>query len=211
MLKKYRAAFIGSDMSDIKKLQRHISNLMITEALDSMPVSDYAQVFARDDIDVIIVSKAPAAPMVFLLQALQSQKPVFFEDCYFSLAELESIKKIIAHQVCSSIQIGFPHRFDPHLAHLQQEIKKNVLGKLYLLKSVQHFAKGEKEQALLRALDGVQFISDQPIKELFSMHGKETTVISLRLQNDTLAVIDLNQQTHYGLINASVLGKNVRC
>lgn len=97
-----------------------------------------------------------------------------------------------------SLHIGFMRRFDPHLAHLQQQIKKNVLGKLYLVKLVQHYTIGSEDHAILSALDCMQFITGQSIKEIFSMRNNHATVISLRMHNDTLAVIDLKLQTNHG-------------
>lgn len=93
MLKNYRAAFIGSNMDEVKKLQRYIKNMTIAMIMNSSDPLDYDEVFTRDDIDVIIVNRLPSAPMLFLLHAQHCKKPIFFEDCYFNLVETESFKK----------------------------------------------------------------------------------------------------------------------
>lgn len=209
MLKYYRTAFVGSDINEVKKLQRHIKNMAIAAVLNAADLSLCEELFMREDVDVIIVSHFPPAPMAFLLQAMQSKKPVFFEDCYFNVVEIDSLKKLLDQEMIPALHIGSIHRYDPHLAYLQQSIQKNTLGKLYLVKIIKHYINNTVDQALLSALDCVRFVTDQAIKETFVMHGNRTHVISLRLENDVLVVIDLNQQMDYGYDDRiEVLGEN---
>jgi myo-inositol 2-dehydrogenase/D-chiro-inositol 1-dehydrogenase len=119
------------------------------------------------------------------------------------------------------LQVGFNRRFDPSLCKLQAAVHSGAVGELHSLRVVNRdprvpdpeFARGSGGMFLdftIHDFDTLRFLSGSEIVEVYaagsalidpalaSVGDIDTAVISVRLANGALCVIDNSRQTGYG-------------
>jgi myo-inositol 2-dehydrogenase/D-chiro-inositol 1-dehydrogenase len=157
----------------------------------------------------LIVSAAAAGKHVFC------EKPVGFDE--------QPIEEAIAAAKAAGIQlqVGFNRRFDPDVCRLAEAVRDGDVGELHGLRVINRDPAAPPIEFVKRSggmffdfaihdFDTVRFLSGSEIEEVFaagavlidpaigSAGDIDTAIISLRLANGALCVIDNSRQARYG-------------
>jgi myo-inositol 2-dehydrogenase/D-chiro-inositol 1-dehydrogenase len=157
----------------------------------------------------LIVEAAAAGKHVFC------EKPVGFDE--------EPIEKAIAAAEAAGVQlqVGFNRRFDPDVCRLAEAVRDGDVGELHGLRVINRdpaappidFVKrsgGMFFDFAIHDFDTVRFLSGSEIEEVFAAGAVlidpaignagdiDTAIITLRLANGALCVLDNSRQARYG-------------
>ncbi len=179
------------------------------------------KILADTDIDAVIIAASTAVHVALIEKAIQFKKAVFCEKpVSLSLDVLNALKaKIDDHQV--KFQVGLNRRFDPDFLNLKQQLANQVIGRPYIIKITNRdpqrpdlsFVKdsgGLFYDFNVHDFDMVHFLTGKSVVEtqvmgdalidpqLKAFNDIDTAIISKKLNDGTLVVIDSSRETSYG-------------
>jgi myo-inositol 2-dehydrogenase/D-chiro-inositol 1-dehydrogenase len=178
-------------------------------------------VFRDTEIDAVVIT-APSGRHVELIRRaaeegkhIYCEKPVAFEPGPIE----QALAAVQAAGV--QLQVGFNRRFDPGVRRLAQAVHDGEVGELHSLRVTNRDPASPPIDFVRRSggmffdftihdLDTVRFVSGSEIEEVYAAGAVlidpeigaagdiDTALISLRLANGALCVIDNSRQTNYG-------------
>jgi myo-inositol 2-dehydrogenase/D-chiro-inositol 1-dehydrogenase len=183
--------------------------------------TDVDAVLRDPEIEGVVIT-APSGMHVELIEKAAAagkhifcEKPVAFEP--------ERIERAQAAAAAAGVklQVGFNRRFDPSIVAAWQAVQDGAIGEIHHVRVTNRDPKAPPISFVKRSgglffdfaihdFDTVRFLSGSEIDELYAVGavlvdpeiGKagdvDTAVITLRLANGALAVIDCSRQTNYG-------------
>jgi len=181
-----------------------------------------SEVLLRDvEIEAVVIALPSGLHADTIRRAAEAGKQIFCEKPVAFAPEPieEALAAVRAAGV--QLQVGFNRRFDPSLLKLQQAVRDGVLGDLHSLRIVNRDPKAPDIDFVRRSggmlldftihdLDTARFLSADEIEEVYAVGAAlvdpeiaaagdiDTAVVTLRLANGALCVIDNSRQTHYG-------------
>ena len=173
------------------------------------------------EVDACIIATPSTLHATLITACANAGKHVFCEKpVSFNVEVLMAVKHDV-EKARINLQIGFNRRFDPSIAKLQQEVARNKLGAIYLLKLVSRdplrpridFVKdsgGLFFDFNVHDFDMLRFITGDKIDEIYvagdalidrnlvHYHDIDTAIISAKMKSGALAIIDSSRETGYG-------------
>jgi myo-inositol 2-dehydrogenase/D-chiro-inositol 1-dehydrogenase len=173
------------------------------------------------EVEAVVIT-APSGLHVELIQRAAAagkhifcEKPVAFEPAPIEQAQAAAAAAGV------KLQVGFNRRFDPSILRMRQAVQAGEVGEIHQLRVTNRDPKAPPIDFVkhsgglffdfaIHDFDTMRFLSGSEIVELYALGavlvdpeiGKagdiDTAVITLRLANGALGVIDCSRQTNYG-------------
>lgn len=183
--------------------------------------TDYKKILADKEIEAVLICSSTDTHSNISLEAIAAGKHIFCEKPIDH--DVNKIVEVIDALKKSSVkyQVGFNRRFDHNFRAAREAVAKGKIGELNLLKicsrdpgappvSYIKVSGGIFLDMTIHDFDMVRFMSGSEVTEVFAYGavlvdeeiGKagdiDTAIISMRLENGALAVIDNCRRASYG-------------
>jgi len=189
----------------------------------SIPVRsiDNAAVFDDPEIQAVVITASSGSHAELIRQAAAAGKHAFCEKpVAFEPAAIEDVLKAV-RSARIKLQVGFNRRSDPSLLDLMEAVREGTVGDVHTVRVTNRDPKAPPIDFVKRSgglffdfvihdFDTVRFLSGSEILEVYAVGGVlidpaigdagdiDTAVVTLRLANGALAVIDNSRQAVYG-------------
>ncbi len=181
----------------------------------------YVDILNDPEIDVVLVCSPTDTHSQISIEALEAGKHVFCEKPIdFDLDRIKAVLKTV-EKTGLKFQIGFNRRFDHNFKKLKQTTVNGAIGEPHIIKITSRdpepppteYVKESGGMFLdmtIHDFDMVRFLSDSEVEEVFALGGVlvdpaigkegdiDTAIVSLKLKNGALAVIDNSRKAVYG-------------
>lgn len=182
---------------------------------------DYKEILYDKSIQAVLVCSSTDTHSSISIDMIEAGKHVFCEKPVDH--DIEKINKVIKALRNSNVlyQVGFNRRFDHNFRAAKQAIVDNKIGKINIIKITSRdpapppldyikVSGGLFLDMMIHDFDMVRFISNSEIQEIFALGdnlisdeiGKvgdiDTAIVTMKLENNALAVIDNSRKTSYG-------------
>ena len=183
--------------------------------------TDYREVLADKEIGAVLICTPTDTHAAISLEALEAGKHVFCEKPVDT--EPERIAEVAARvrQTGLKYQVGFNRRFDHNFSALRHAVLEGRVGEIHLVKVTSRDPAPPSPEYARRSggmfldmtihdFDMVRFLSGADVEEIHVMAaslvdpeiGKagdcDTAILSMKLSNGALAVIDNSRRAAYG-------------
>lgn len=208
--------------------------------LSVFPKENIDQVLNDDEINTVLIAASSSEHVNLIKLAAEKGKHIFCEKpIAFSPEEIqEAIDAVKIAKV--KIQVGFNRRFDPEFSRVKSTVTEGKIGNVHIIRITNRDPKRPDLNFIPRSgglfldfnihdIDTARFVSGAEVDEVFAMGanlvdaeiGKlgdiDTCVISLKMSNGALCVIDSSREAQYGYdqrlevfgSKGSVLAQNV--
>lgn len=182
---------------------------------------DYHEILNDKEIDAVLICSSTDTHSKISLEAIAANKHIFCEKPIDH--DVDRIKEVVAALENSKVkyQVGFNRRFDHNFKAVKKAVVDGKIGTPHILKitsrdpqppSIEYVkvSGGMFLDMTIHDFDMVRFLLDSEVEEVFaygaslvnSEIGKagdiDTAIITLKLENGALAVIDNSRQASYG-------------
>lgn len=182
---------------------------------------DYHKILADPAVDIVLICSSTDTHSQISLEAIAAGKHVFCEKPIDH--DVEKIKAVIAALKDSKVkyQVGFNRRFDHNFMAAREAVKSGKIGDLNILKitsrdpgappvSYIKVSGGIFLDMTIHDFDMVRFMSGAEVEEVYAIGGVlvdpaigeagdiDTAIITMKLSNGALAVIDNCRRATYG-------------
>lgn len=183
--------------------------------------TDYHEILNDKEIDAVLICSSTDTHSKISLESIAANKHIFCEKPIDH--DVDRIKEVIAALENSKVkyQVGFNRRFDHNFKAVKQAVVDGKVGVPHILKitsrdpqppSIEYVkvSGGMFLDMTIHDFDMVRFLLDSEVEEVFVYGGSlvnaeigkagdvDTAIISLKLANGALAVIDNSRQAAYG-------------
>jgi len=183
--------------------------------------TDNSAVFDDTEIVAVVITASSGKHSELIQQAAAKGKHVFCEKPVgFDEGPIE--EAIAAAKAAGvQLQVGFNRRFDPDVRSLAESVRDGGVGELHGLRVINRDPSAPPIDFVLRSggmffdfaihdFDTIRFLSNSEIEEVFAAGAVlvdpeignagdiDTAIITLRLANGALCVIDNSRQARYG-------------
>lgn len=183
--------------------------------------TDYHEILNDKEIDAVLICSSTDTHSKISLEAIAANKHIFCEKPIDH--DVERIKEVVAALENTKVkyQVGFNRRFDHNFKAVKQAVLDGKVGVPHILKitsrdpqppSIEYVkvSGGMFLDMTIHDFDMVRFLLDSEVEEVFVYGGSlvneeigkagdvDTAIISLKLANGALAVIDNSRQAAYG-------------
>ena len=184
-------------------------------------VSDYHEILNAPEIDAVLICSSTNTHSPISLEAIAAGKHVFCEKPIDH--DLGRIKQVVEALKGSHLkyQVGFNRRFDHNFAAVKQAILENKVGDVHIIKitsrdpeppSAEYAAVsgGMFLDMTIHDFDMVRFLAGCDAEEIYVQSAVlvdpaigeagdvDTAVITLKMENGAIAVIDNSRRAAYG-------------
>ena len=183
--------------------------------------TDNAAVLGDPEIEAVVIAASSGLHIELIRRAAEAGKHIFCEKpVAFEPGPIEEILRIAA-DAGIQLQVGFNRRFDPSLLKASEAVLRGEIGKVHTIRVTNRDPTPPDIDFVRRSgglffdftvhdFDTVRFLSGSEIVELFAVGEVlidpeigaagdiDTAVITLRLANGALAVIDNSRHAVYG-------------
>jgi myo-inositol 2-dehydrogenase / D-chiro-inositol 1-dehydrogenase len=173
------------------------------------------------EIEAVVITAPSGLHVELIRRAAAAGKHIFCEKpVAFEPAPIEQAQAA-ATAAGVKLQVGFNRRFDPSLLKMWQGVQAGEVGEIHQLRVTNRDPKAPPIEFVKRSgglffdfaihdFDTIRFLSESEIVELFAVEAVlvdpeigragdvDTAVITVRLANGALGVIDCSRQTNYG-------------
>ncbi|MCL2631056.1 MAG: inositol 2-dehydrogenase [Firmicutes bacterium] len=182
---------------------------------------DYSEILKDKEIKIVLICSSTDTHSKISLEAISAGKHVFCEKPVDH--DINKIKEVISALNKSKVkyQVGFNRRFDHNFRSAKEAVDNGSIGELALLKicsrdpgappvSYIKVSGGMFLDMTIHDFDMVRYIAGCEVDEVYAMGGVtvdpaigtagdiDTAIITLRLENGALAVIDNCRRASYG-------------
>lgn len=182
---------------------------------------DYKAILQDEDIQAVLICSSTDTHSVISLEAIDAGKHIFCEKPIdHDVNKILAVKKALENKYLK-YQVGFNRRFDHNFMAVKEAIKSGAIGDMNLLKVCSRDPAAPPVEYIkvsggifldmtIHDFDMVRFLSDCEVKEVFAYGAVlvdpaigeagdiDTAVISLKLENGAIAVIDNCRRASYG-------------
>lgn len=179
------------------------------------------KVLSDPEVEAVVITAPSGRHVELIRQAAAAGKHIYCEKpVAFEPQAIEQAQAAVK-AAGVKLQVGFNRRFDPSLLQMWQAVQGGKVGEIHQLRVTNRDPKAPPVDFVKRSgglffdfaihdFDTIRFLSGSEIVELFAVGavlvdpeiGKagdiDTAVITLRLANGALGVIDCSRQTNYG-------------
>lgn len=183
--------------------------------------SDINSILQDKSIDACIIATPSTTHAELIRACVRHGKHIFCEKpVSFDKSVLIDLKNIV-EQSGIKLQIGFNRRFDPGFRKIKNELANGAIGALHLIKITNRDPKRPDLNFVkdsgglffdfnIHDFDALHYLTGLTITEVFAQgdaliqpelkaYGDiDTAIISLKLSNQSMAIIDCSRETGYG-------------
>lgn len=183
--------------------------------------SDLSQIIDDKSIEAVVISVPSAFHVEFVEIFAKARKHIFCEKpVSFTLEGLNKAKDVVARERIA-LQVGFNRRFDPSFREIKNKIEKGEIGDIQLIKITNRDPKRANLEFVknsgglffdfnIHDFDMIHYISGVKIDEIYAIGDAliqpelkaykdiDTALISMRLENGALAIVDTSRESGYG-------------
>lgn len=200
----------------VEKSREWIENLGIKNLY-----SDYRELLANDEVEAVVIATSTDTHAEISIAAARAGKQIFCEKPIDW--DIPRIKEVLAEVEKAGVkfQVGFNRRFDHNFRRLREVVQSGQVGDPHIIHifsrdpappSVDYIktSGGLFNDMMIHDFDMVRYLSGYDVVEV-TAHGAvlidpaigeagdiDTAVVTLRLSNGAIAVIDNSRQAVYG-------------
>ena len=182
---------------------------------------DYSKILNDPKIDAVLICSSTDTHSPISIEAIKAGKHVFCEKPVDH--DIDRIKAVITELENSNVkyQVGFNRRFDHNFRAVKEAVADGKIGDMHIIKitsrdpeappvSYVKVSGGMFLDMTIHDFDMVRYLSDSEVEEVYAMGsvlvneeiGKagdiDTAIITMKLANGALAVIDNSREAAYG-------------
>ncbi|MBZ9607168.1 inositol 2-dehydrogenase [Clostridium estertheticum] len=183
--------------------------------------TDYKKILEDPEIDAVLICSSTDTHSPISIEAIRAGKHVFCEKPIDH--DLTRIKEVINELGKSKVkyQVGFNRRFDHNFKSVKNAVASGKIGEPHILKitsrdpeppSIDYvkISGGMFLDMTIHDFDMARYLLDSEVEEVYAVGNVlidnaigeagdiDTAIITLKMQNGTLAVIDNSRQSAYG-------------
>lgn len=182
---------------------------------------DYTKILNDEEIDAVLICTSTDTHSPISIEAIKAGKHVFCEKPIDH--DVEKIQNVMKELEKSNVkyQVGFNRRFDHNFMAAEEAVKSGKIGDINIIKitsrdpeappvSYVKVSGGMFLDMTIHDFDMVRYLSGSEVEEVYAMGavlvneeiGKagdiDTAIITMKLANGALAVIDNSREACYG-------------
>ena len=199
----------------------HVDPAWADELGIPIAATDADVLLSDPEIEAVVIATPSGRHVEMVRRAARAGKQIFCVKpvAFTPEAIIEAIDAVAAAGV--QLQVGFNRRFDPSICRLAEAVADGQVGELHSIRVINRDPKAPPIDFVRRSggmffdftihdFDVVRFISGSEIEELYATGAVlvdpeigaagdiDTAIITARLENGALCVIDNSRQTNYG-------------
>lgn len=183
---------------------------------------DYHKIIEDNDIDAVLVCSSTDTHASVSIEAINAGKHVFCEKPVdHSIAKIKEVADALASHPGVKLQVGFNRRFDHNFAAIRKAYDDGRIGGAHILKITSRDPEPPNPKYIavsggifldmtIHDFDMAAFLTNSDVQEVYVNSavlvdpeiGKQgdvdTAIISLKMSNGALAVIDNSRRAAYG-------------
>ncbi len=183
---------------------------------------DYHKIIEDDDIDAVLVCSSTDTHASVSIEAINAGKHVFCEKPVdHSIAKIKEVADALASHPGVKLQVGFNRRFDHNFAAIRKAYDDGRIGGAHILKITSRDPEPPNPKYIavsggifldmtIHDFDMAAFLTNSDVQEVYVNSavlvdpeiGKQgdvdTAIITLKMSNGALAVIDNSRRAAYG-------------
>lgn len=187
----------------------------------SVTTKDYKEILADPEIDAVLICSSTDTHSPISMEAIEAGKHVFCEKPIdHDVDKIKAVMKALEGKT-TKYQVGFNRRFDHNFRAVQQAVKAGKIGDPHIIKitsrdpeppSAQYVAVsgGMFLDMTIHDFDMVRFLAGCDAEEVYVQSAVlvdpaigeagdvDTAVITLKMENGAIAVIDNSRKAVYG-------------
>lgn len=183
---------------------------------------DYKQILEDPDIDAVLVCSSTDTHAAISIEAIQAGKHVFCEKPVdHALDKIRAVEEALAAHPGCRFQVGFNRRFDHNFAAVRKAYDEGRIGEAHILKITSRdpeppnpayikVSGGMFLDMTIHDFDMACFLTDSDVEEIYVQSAVlvdpaigqqgdvDTAIITMKMANGALAVIDNSRRAAYG-------------
>ena len=188
----------------------------------SKVTKDYKDILNDKDIDAVLVCSSTDTHAAISIEAINAGKHVFCEKPVdHSIEKIQAVADALKEHPDIKFQVGFNRRFDHNFAAIRKAYDDGKIGEAHILKITSRdpeppnpaYIKGSGGIFLdmtIHDFDMACFLTDSDVEELYvnsavlvdpaigEQGDVDTAIITMKMANGALAVIDNSRKAAYG-------------
>lgn len=196
------------------------------EMIESMGVKkvykDYHEILSDPEIDAVLVCSSTDTHAAISIEAIKAGKHVFCEKPVdHSLEKIQEVADVLAEHPECRFQVGFNRRFDHNFAAIRKAYDEGKIGEAHILKITSRdpeppnpayikVSGGMFLDMTIHDFDMACFLTNSDVEEVYVQSAVlvdpaigeqgdvDTAIITLKMANGALAVIDNSRRAAYG-------------
>ncbi len=183
---------------------------------------DYKEILADPEIDAVLVCSSTDTHAAVSIEAIQAGKHVFCEKPVdHALDKIQKVADALAAHPQCKFQVGFNRRFDHNFAAVRRAYDQGKIGQAHVLKITSRdpeppnpayikVSGGMFLDMTIHDFDMACFLTDSGVEEVYVQSAVlvdpaigeqgdvDTAIITMKMANGALAVIDNSRRAVYG-------------
>lgn len=183
---------------------------------------DYKEILADPEIDAVLVCSSTDTHASISIEAIEAGKHVFCEKPVdHALERIRAVETALAAHPGCKFQVGFNRRFDHNFAAVRRAYDEGKIGEAHVLKITSRdpeppnpayikVSGGMFLDMTIHDFDMACFLTDSDVEEVYVQSAVlvdpaigeqgdvDTAVITMKMANGALAVIDNSRRAAYG-------------
>lgn len=183
---------------------------------------DYKQILADPEIDAVLVCSSTDTHAAISIEAIQAGKHVFCEKPVdHALDKIKAVEEALAAHPGCKFQVGFNRRFDHNFAAVRKAYDQGRIGEAHILKITSRdpeppnpayikVSGGMFLDMTIHDFDMACFLTGSDVEEVYVQSAVlvdpaigeqgdvDTAIITMKMTNGALAVIDNSRRAAYG-------------
>lgn len=188
----------------------------------SKVTKDYKDILNDKDIDAVLVCSSTDTHAAISIEAINAGKHVFCEKPVdHSIEKIQAVADALKEHPDIKFQVGFNRRFDHNFAAIRKAYDDGKIGEAHILKITSRdpeppnpayikVSGGIFLDMTIHDFDMVCFLTDSDVEELYvnsavlvdpaigEQGDVDTAIITMKMANGALAVIDNSRKAAYG-------------
>lgn len=188
----------------------------------SKVTKDYKDILNDKDIDAVLVCSSTDTHAAISIEAINAGKHVFCEKPVdHSIEKIQAVADALKEHPDIKFQVGFNRRFDHNFAAIRKAYDDGKIGKAHILKITSRdpeppnpayikVSGGIFLDMTIHDFDMACFLTDSDVEELYvnsavlvdpaigEQGDVDTAIITMKMANGALAVIDNSRKAAYG-------------
>ncbi|MCR4594627.1 MAG: inositol 2-dehydrogenase [Clostridiales bacterium] len=184
--------------------------------------TDYKKILEDDEIDAVLVCSSTDTHADISIEAINAGKHVFCEKPVdHSVAKIEEVGKALQANPGIKFQVGFNRRFDHNFAAIRKAYDNGAIGEAHILKITSRdpeppnpayikVSGGIFLDMTIHDFDMACFLTNSDVEEIYvnsavlvdpaigEQGDVDTAIITMKMSNGALAVIDNSRRAAYG-------------
>lgn len=184
--------------------------------------TDYKQILADPEIDAVLVCSSTDTHAAISVEAIEAGKHVFCEKPVdHSLAKIQAVAEALERHPGLKFQVGFNRRFDHNFAAVRKAYDDGRIGDAHILKITSRdpeppnpayikVSGGIFLDMTIHDFDMACFLTNSNVEEVYvnaavlvdpaigEQGDVDTAIITMKMANGALAVIDNSRRAAYG-------------